>query len=387
MIDKPLLANELISALSNPTRGIARYISGKYATAMSKNIQVDIVQAQKFLLSDNLLNHTVRASHVEPKYLLEGLRNARPPFNNMWVEWNEKERVTKNRKEMIKLLKEKGETAEVEPLDLEAIPDRVGYHIKRLDEEFTSTEVLYTCFFQMEDKRFYCSEMGFSINYNCDYSFENFQKSWESQNNKASDCSEERFYTDASLNGAKMLGLGYTSLFMDGTTKEDIYLKEIFTNLIPVQTCATHWTRSAESFLSPVQQEDIERHRADLESLSGDPRFLIALLNMLNYDLISTETVIPPKEITHLYLSRSVPKNEYKIVEINLPKPRGKRVYNRMFTGQGAPKREHWRRGHWRRVHDKRGKLIKRVWIGEQKVGDKKLGKIIHDYELVKKQQ
>ena len=91
MIDKPLLANELISALSNPTRGIARYISGKYATAMSKNIQVDIVQAQKFLLSDNLLNHTVRASHVEPKYLLEGLRNARPPFNNMWVEWNEKE--------------------------------------------------------------------------------------------------------------------------------------------------------------------------------------------------------------------------------------------------------------------------------------------------------
>ena len=108
---------------------------------------------------------------------------------------------------------------------------------------------------------------------------------------------------------------------------------------------------------------------------------------MLNYDLVSTETVVPPKKITHIYLNRSVPKNEYKVVQINLPKPRGKRVYNRMFTGQGSPKREHWRRGHWRRVHDKKGKLIKRIWIGEQRVGDKKLGKIIHDYELVKKEQ
>jgi len=390
--DKPLLASELISALSNPTRGVANFISGKYATAMSKNVQVDMVQSQKFLITDNLLDHAIRASYVKPKYLLDGLHNTRPPFNNMWVEWNEKERVQKNRKELVKLCKEKGETKEVEPLHLAGIPDRIGYHIKRISNEVNvrtnqviecGETILYTCFFQMEDKKFYCPEMGFNINYDCNYNYESFVNTWKKQNDFSPvNMTEEAFYYNCASNGAVMLGSTYSEMY-----KGDPYLDHIFRNLIPVQTCSTHWVRSAHAFLEPVQEKESIRHAADLNRLGGDPRFLISLLNMLNYDLVSTETVVPPKKITHIYLNRSVPKNEYKVVQINLPKPRGKRVYNRMFTGQGSPKREHWRRGHWRRVHDKKGKLIKRIWIGEQRVGDKKLGKIIHDYELVKKEQ
>ena len=390
--DKPLLASELISALSNPTRGIANFISGKFATAMSKNVQIDMVQSQKFLITDNLLDHAIRASYVKPKYLLDGLHNTRPPFNNMWVEWNEKERVQKNRKELVKLCKEKGETKEVEPLHLAGIPDRIGYHIKRISNEVNvrtnqviecGETILYTCFFQMEDKKFYCPEMGFNINYDCNYNYESFVNTWKKQNDFSPvNMTEEAFYYNCASNGAVMLGSTYSEMY-----KGDPYLDHIFRNLIPVQTCSTHWVRSAHAFLEPVQEKESIRHAADLNRLGGDPRFLISLLNMLNYDLVSTETVVPPKKITHIYLNRSVPKNEYKVVQINLPKPRGKRVYNRMFTGQGSPKREHWRRGHWRRVHDKKGKLIKRIWIGEQRVGDKKLGKIIHDYELVKKEQ
>ena len=390
--DKPLLASELISALSNPTRGIANFISGKFATAMSKNVQIDMVQSQKFLITDNLLDHAIRASYVKPKYLLDGLHNTRPPFNNMWVEWNEKERVQKNRKELIKLCKEKGETKEVEPLHLAGIPDRIGYHIKRISNEVNvrtnqviecGETIFYTCFFQMEDKKFYCPEMGFNINYDCNYNYESFVNTWKNQNDFSPvNMTEEAFYYNCASNGAVMLGSTYSEMY-----KGDPYLDHIFRNLIPVQTCSTHWVRSAHAFLEPVQEKESIRHAADLNRLGGDPRFLISLLNMLNYDLVSTETVVPPKKITHIYLNRSVPKNEYKVVQINLPKPRGKRVYNRMFTGQGSPKREHWRRGHWRRVHDKKGKLIKRIWIGEQRVGDKKLGKIIHDYELVKKEQ
>tara|TARA_R110001632_G_scaffold3252_1_gene14772 strand:+ start:1724 stop:2908 length:1185 start_codon:yes stop_codon:yes gene_type:complete len=390
--DKPLLASELISALSNPTRGIANFISGKYATAMSKNVQVDMVQSQKFLITDNLLDHAIRASYVKPKYLLDGLYNTRPPFNNMWVEWNEKERVQKNRKELIKLCKEKGETKEVEPLNLAGIPDRIGYHIKRLTNErdvrnnepiVDGETILYTCFFQMEDKKFYCPEMGFNINYDCNYNYESFVNTWNRQNNFSPvNMTEESFYHNCASNGAVMLGIAYSEVH-----KGDPFLDQIFRNLIPVQTCSTHWVRTAQNFLSPVHEKESIRHAEDLNRLSGDPRFLISLLNMLNYDLVSTETVVPPKKITHVYLNRSVPKNEYKVVQINLPKPRGKRVYNKMFTGQGSPKREHWRRGHWRRVHDRKGMLIKRIWIGEQKVGDKNLGTIVHDYELVQKSQ
>tara|TARA_R100001460_G_scaffold1862_7_gene6607 strand:+ start:3602 stop:4786 length:1185 start_codon:yes stop_codon:yes gene_type:complete len=390
--DKPLLASELISALSNPTRGIANFVSGKYATAMSKNVQIDMVQSQKFLITDNLLDHAIRASYVKPKYLLDGLHNTRPPFNNMWVEWNEKERVKKNRKELVKLCKEKGATKEVEPLIDDGIPDRIGYHIKKLTNEREDLRnyayregetILYTCFFQMEDKRFYCPEMGFNMNYECDYDYASFVNTWNKQNNFSPvNMTEEVFYHNCNSNGAIMLGATYSEMY-----KGDPYIDRIFRNLIPVQTCSTHWVRSAQDFLKPVQEKESLRHAADLSRLGGDPRFLISLLNMLNYDLVSTETVIPPKKISHIYLSRSVPRNEYKVVQINLPKPRGKRVYNKMFTGQGSPKREHWRRGHWRRVHDRKGNLIKRIWIGEQKVGNAELGKIVHDYELVQKSQ
>jgi len=53
LIDKPLLASELISALSNPTRGIANFISGKFATAMSKNVQIDMVQSKRLSVIKN----------------------------------------------------------------------------------------------------------------------------------------------------------------------------------------------------------------------------------------------------------------------------------------------------------------------------------------------
>jgi len=69
-------------------------------------------------------------------------------------------------------------------------------------------------------------------------------------------------------------------------------------------------------------------------------------------------------------------------VTIQLPKPRGKRIYEQMFTGHGSPKREHWRRGHWRTVRDKSGNFKRRVWIGEMKCGNPALGTIVHDYNL-----
>ena len=96
---------------------------------------------------------------------------------------------------------------------------------------------------------------------------------------------------------------------------------------------------------------------------------------------------MPPRKINHIYMNKSVPKNEYKIVEIDLPKPRGKKIYNKIFTGQGSPKRLHWRRGHWRRITDRNGNTVKRTWIEEQKVGNPELGTIIHDYVLKSRKQ
>ena len=91
---------------------------------------------------------------------------------------------------------------------------------------------------------------------------------------------------------------------------------------------------------------------------------------------------MPPKKITHMSFGRSTPKNEYKLLEITLPKTKGKRVYEKIFSGQGSPKKEHWRRGHWRVLKTKNGKFKNRVWIDQMKCGNAKLGTIIKDYNL-----
>ena len=40
----------------------------------------------------------------------------------------------------------------------------------------------------------------------------------------------------------------------------------------------------------------------EIRLITGDARFMISLLNILNYDLVTTEDVIPPKkEKLHIY--------------------------------------------------------------------------------------
>jgi len=64
---KPLLASQLISALSIPKKGIASYIDGKYAKAMARETQISIINAQKFVISDELLIQATKLSYLKPK--------------------------------------------------------------------------------------------------------------------------------------------------------------------------------------------------------------------------------------------------------------------------------------------------------------------------------
>ena len=375
-MEKPIVASELISALSNPSRGIASYVNGKYAVGMAKHTQIQILQSQKFVLSDNMINHAVAGSYVKPKYLYSALLNCIPPFSNMWIEWDEHKRVQANHQEMIKLHGKEN----CEPLQLETIPQSLGYHITKVNGR-----MLYTCYYKTQQDRFYCPEMGFDINSDGGYSYEKSLDQWKGQNPNLKYITEEEYQEETIRNGIIMLGEGYCKSFDSVEDSSDIV--NICRNLIPTQTASTHWHRSAQLFLRPIQHEDSIKHHKDLTSLSGDARFLISLLNILNYDLVTTESVMPPRKINHIYMNKSVPKNEYKIVEIDLPKPRGKKIYNKIFTGQGSPKRLHWRRGHWRRITDRKGNTVKRTWIEEQKVGNPQLGSIIHDYVLKSRKQ
>ena len=86
---KPLLASKLINALSNPKRGLSGYMGGSIADEMANKTQIEIVQSQKFVISPSLVNHAVRASFSKPSVLLDMLNQGKPPYNNLWLEWDE----------------------------------------------------------------------------------------------------------------------------------------------------------------------------------------------------------------------------------------------------------------------------------------------------------
>ena len=117
------------------------------------------------------------------------------------------------------------------------------------------------------------------------------------------------------------------------------------------------------------------------EQTAGDLRLLMTIIGLWNYPNHVFEKGYPKTENTGIKWGRRIPKNEVRTLDIELPKPDGVKMYEKMFRGFGAPKRQHLRRGHWRHLHKQDGS-IQRVWINEQLVGDPSLGVIDHNYNL-----
>lgn len=369
-MDKPILANELITALGDAKRNILGWQGGKYAEGMRRNIQTEIVTSQKFVLSKGLIEHAVQASMSKPEILFNMLERGIPPFNSLWIEWDEV-----YRQELLKKIHESnGKTYEINE---QIMP--VGYHIMKHNNDFIYA--LYTKY-EPDNKSYMVSpQIGFTIDN--EKPFDRFSASAHNEE----PMSDKDWNMASWQSTSAYLGSWYVGEYMNnGTKKDKYYLDQIRQRVTTTQTASMHWMISQEKFDYGWNKSEMRQFmEVSYNVMEGDARFMIALLGLLNYDLIATETVVPPKKIDHIAFGRKVPKNEYKVVTINLPKPRGKRVYSRMFTGQGSPKREHWRRGHWRVLKNKKGDILKRIWIQQQKVGNAELGKIVHDYVLNKK--
>lgn len=376
----PVLSNTLLAALAEPKKGLVAYKGGKYAEAMRRNVQANIATAQKFVVSNSLVEHAFMASMSRPKYLIDMLRRGIPAFSNMWIEWDEDFRQDIVAREMAKA----GVDFDSTKTDT---ADRMGYHIMTVNDH-----PLYMPYYDASKfghDGVHGDPMGFHLfnsgsvedaaNHIKNYSDpEKLAANFSTIQSKDPDEVRETITRDLDVTNKMLLGGWYHDKHKDDPNYE--FLNRAF---VQIQAASMHWNVSQQTFSEGwTAKEMMEIRASSLTSQAGDGRFLIALLGLLNYDLIVHERVEPPIKVDHVRFGRKVPKNEYKVVTIQLPKPRGKRVYEQMFTGHGTPKKEHWRRGHWRTVRDKSGRVKKRVWIGEMKVGNPELGTIVHDYKL-----
>ena len=54
---------------------------------------MNLLGSQKFYVCDSLMHHACEATTQNPRTMLNMMNAAIPPFDNMWIEWDEDERA------------------------------------------------------------------------------------------------------------------------------------------------------------------------------------------------------------------------------------------------------------------------------------------------------
>jgi len=379
--DEPTLANLVLGALAEPRRGIAGWRSGKIAEAMRRNMQVEIATSQKFIVDKSLMTEVTTASMARPKNLLEMLYRGIPAFDNMWIEWDEFDQTEARKKAMNKYVPNM--YVQWEPNERKG--RKTGFHIQRVNDAVLYTKYGYTGEGK-EEMKIASWPLGYRISnddiVSNDFVYGDGIHSPKHENDMQEH--REKFFR-------RMVAEWYYERHED-TKVQQFFLDQIMMRTAVVQTAPMHWLIDEEKFRQGWTEQEMARlmenvlpdkdnyNKGDYGS-QGDVRFLIALLGMLNYDQVIHLTPEKPQKITHMRFGRKLPENEYKLVTIQLPKPRGVRIYEKEFTGHGTPKRQHWVRGHWRKIKGR----ADRTWIAPHIRGNSELGTIVHDYKLEKK--
>ena len=399
--DKPLMASEIIGALVQPKRTIAHFKSGSIAEGKARETQSMLVNAQKFKVSNKLIDHAGEASMSKPHVLLEMMKTAIPPFKNMFIEWDEHHRVHTLKNLYDKYLPQYKDKIE-QPTDY---LDRIGYHIYEYEHPSGDSWYMYDMWC-MIDGKWFCSPLSSVVRneeeWNMNIAYSNYVLKEQSAKELPTDTRNfmmdgDNFAKEMCEQGMKIIGYPYCMLHFEnanppllekkGNENEFVIMNDVYSRVTTVQSRAIHWLIPKQKFKQGWDNDEMaELTKTHLSLIQGgDVRFIVSVLSILNYDLIVKETQKPADhKVKHVRFGRSVPTNEYSLLNIELPKPRGKTVYEKIFTGQGTPKKWHMRRGHWRRYRDKDGNVTKRIWIDQCEAGSKEHGQKIKDYNLQK---
>ena len=345
------LYDEIIAGLSVPKSSLMMYEKNKRGDFAIRQTQKNLVQAEKFTLTNNFVKTALSLSFSYPRYIAQLIPKAIPCFDNLWIEWDELARFDALQEEFDKL---------GIPTDSnrKSVANRIGYHIEKSSKGFTYN--FFTCDAQYNDDGTKTSnKIGLST-------FE-----WTLLNDESSLTNvEEPFWFFG-------IGTAYSKFHRDDE------------GMARLNSFSKNFTFKP-SFLAPAIWPNFDNEEPRLFSklkemgghgIDGDVRFLTAVFALLNYPRYVRAMLPAPKKVSTIRWGRRVPKNEVKVVEIELPK-RGVNVHSQLFTGHGSPKRQHGRRGHPRRYKDRSGRIIKEIWIEPKVVGNPELGIINHEYVL-----
>ena len=363
--------------------------------------------ATKINIGQSLIEHAVEACEMPPKDLLNAFMTGIPAFDSMWIEWDP------------------GFNAELKGVRFGYLIQKVGwdnlnqFDVKRLSPKEKAEKIRQRANRGWTPMLRVTPRMGFESDWFELYKFMHRPESDE-QTLLAPKCGAifsygeeetklpEEMLTDlrtgktmsredyqkymVEKNGTQILTQEYVDYysnkkaqkaFLNGLFSRFGFCQHLFAPLIG-DRYNNNWQAD---YINYFEHPDVVR---DSKWLDGnkwamDLRFVIAVLGLLNYQReVERDIEIVDNDDIEKPLMLQEPINEVKVVEINLPKDEGVKLYGKIFKQCITRQRKHLRRGHWRTIHYKSG-LIKRKWVEPYWAGDAKLGTIIHDYHLVNK--
>ena len=379
------LANEIIAALHAPKRSFGVPVSqSKFAGWQLQQARADIIGATKVSISNNLLEHAINASFMRPAKMFDMLHYAIPPFENLWIEWD----ATVSVRLLGEMYKSKG----LKYLAAEE-DQKCGYLIQRtVNGNFSYSQFVVH---ETEKPQIFFSPCSAYISHdplimhrqdlaiNRRHNIEEWGRTDEIFRLGGDDVflsqpEHEQF-------NQFVMGTGYHQMYSRSGDQQiiDQIVSRVGIGRHPLSHAGFGPMFNGDEHLFA---DSFWEHapRMLFEMTAGDLRLLMTIISLWNYPNHVFEKGYPKTENTGIKWGKRIPKNEVRTLDIELPKPDGVKMYEKMFRGFGAPKRQHLRRGHWRHLHKQDGS-IQRVWINEQLVGDPSLGVIDHNYNLRRK--
>lgn len=380
--------NMVLAGISAPKRAFPQFIKTSESEFYLRKFRRDMTKATKVHLSENFMRAAVELSYAYPKYLSRLMSQSTPPLDNIWIEWNEGTRYDMTKEYLKKMGKLVSDT-DTNRSDTGYLIRQhgMGHEYSLVFPEGASNKLMFPAL-----------SWFFSNNPDNPFSLSEMNKLRLAQGYPPVD--EE---TDRKNRGEHLL-------YLLGDDYRKVHFPEVwdFNNLNDLVADKKDWNKNKHAsdhveFVMPwmmhtqkglhdlsfslypnvySNNEDDTLWKNSNECHKGDLRFLTAVFSLLNYPRIIKERVNPPKKVPSLRWGRRVPRNEVKVIEVELPKKRGVTMYEQLFTGHGSPKRQHMRRGHPRRYRDVHGRISKEVWIEPMVVGNPELGVIEHEYFL-----
>ena len=408
---EPCLADDVIAALGNPTKGISSFVNSKGAREAADVTRAEIRQAIRFEVTPELLGTAYQLSLDDFHTLNDRVKSARPCHDLMWIEWDENVRQ--------------------EIMGGSDSPfSRVGYLVNPINPRATKGSLLdidnghyFTGFYDTHKKHIEALQPGWYVDWSnqgiwsspvafvlkavgfsplemdtitgipgydkyleypqSNKSREKLKNNQDVSNSVSSHLHQLNYWLGREwvakhCGEAPVKGEAYPDAALDGPI--EAAAKEMMRRALSVQTRSIRWYVPEKEWQAGWAYDSetmAEFTRNSSVCIDGDLRWLLTIMWMINYNWI---VISEPRKATKgkIKYGKVRPLNTFHRLKLALPKEHI--IIKANEIGYGTPKRQHDVRGHFRVLKNPH----RRIWIRSHKRGDPSLGVIMKDYVLDK---